>query len=145
MLKNLRRKDILYPELSYEIVGCAFDVFNELGPGFHEKYYQRALAESFKNKNLKFSEQAGHPLKYKGIIIGRQYLDFLVEDKIIVEIKKGNIFSKRHVDQVMNYLKTNNLKLAILINFTNNGIVSKRIININSKFVSIRNSLMSHD
>jgi GxxExxY protein len=132
MVKDLRKKDILYPELSYKIVGCAFDVFNELGPGFHEKYYQRALAESFKNKKLKFLEQTGHPLRYEGTTIGRQYLDFLVDDKIIVEIKKGNRFSKRHIEQVLDYLKTNNLKLAILINFTNNEVVSKRIININS-------------
>ena len=130
--ENLNRRDILYPELSYEIVGCAFDVFNELGPGFHEKYYQRALAEVLKNKKLRFSEQTGQPLKYKGAVIGRQYLDFLVEDKIIVEIKKSNNFSRRNIEQVLGYLKTNNLRLAILINFTNTNVVSKRIININS-------------
>ncbi|MEK7080623.1 MAG: GxxExxY protein [Patescibacteria group bacterium] len=130
--ENLNRRDILYPELSYEIVGCAFDVFNELGPGFHEKYYQRALAEALKNKKLRFSEQTGQPLKYKGAVIGRQYLDFLVEDKIIVEIKKSNNFSRRNIEQVLGYLKTNNLRLAILINFTNTNVVSKRIININS-------------
>ena len=113
-------------------MGCAFDVYNELGPGYHEKYYQRALAESFVNKKLKFSEQLFSPLKYKDKTIGRQYLDFLIENSVIVEIKKGNVFSKRHIDQTINYLKTSNLELAILINFTNNGVVSKRIVNMNS-------------
>ena len=130
MFKDLIKKDILYPELSYKIVGCAFDVFNELGPGFHEKYYQRALAEALKEKRINFAEQVYTPLKYKDSIIGKQYLDFLVENNVIVELKKGNIFSKRHIDQVINYLKTKNLQLAILINFTNNGVVSKRLVNI---------------
>jgi len=130
-VKELIKTDILHPELSYKIIGCAFDVFNELGPGFHEKYYQRALAEAFNNQKLKFLEQKGCILKYKDVIIGKQYLDFLVDDKIIVELKKGNQFSKRHIEQVLNYLKTNKLELAILINFTNEGVVSKRIININ--------------
>ncbi len=113
-------------------MGCAFDVYNEIGPGYHEKYYQRALAESFKQSGLNFLEQKVCDLKYKGKIIGKQYLDFLVDDNIIVELKKGNIFSKRHIDQVINYLKTENLKLAILINFTNKGVISKRIVNLNS-------------
>ncbi|HCC59841.1 MAG: hypothetical protein A2402_00420 [Candidatus Staskawiczbacteria bacterium RIFOXYC1_FULL_37_43] len=130
--KKIRKKDILYPDISYAIMGCAFDVYNEIGPGYHEKYYQRALAESFKQSGLNFLEQKVCDLKYKGKIIGKQYLDFLVDDNIIVELKKGNIFSKRHIDQVINYLKTENLKLAILINFTNKGVISKRIVNLNS-------------
>jgi GxxExxY protein len=127
---ELRRKDILYPELSYKIAGCAFSVYNEIGPGYHERYYQRAMAEALKNKGIKFLEQVYTPLKYKDNIIGKQYLDFLVEGIVVVELKKGNIFSKRHIDQVINYLKTADLKLAILINFANNGVISKRIVNI---------------
>lgn len=130
MQKDLIKKDILYPELSYQIMGCAFDVYNEIGPGYHEKYYQRALAEAFKEKGINFAEQVYTPLKYKDSVIGKQYLDFLAENCVIVELKKGNIFSKKHIDQVINYLKTKNLQLAILINFTNTGVVSKRIVNI---------------
>lgn len=128
-MNKLRRKDILYPELSYKIIGCAFDVYNELGAGHNEKYYQRALAEALKRIGLKFIEQQSFPLKYQGKTIGRSYLDFLIEDKIVAEIKKGERFSKRHIDQVMEYLRIGNLKLAILINFTNYGVTFKRIIN----------------
>jgi len=53
---NVRRKDLIYPELSYEIVGCAFEVWNELGPGHLEKTYQQAMAVMMRKKNLKFSE-----------------------------------------------------------------------------------------
>ena len=126
----LRRQDLLYPELSYKIVGSAFDVCNELGGGHSEKYYQKALAEAFSKNNIKFQEQVSFPMSYNNKVIGRKFLDFLVEDKIVVEIKKGNRFSKSHIDQVLEYLKMNDFKLAILINFGNEGVVFKRIINI---------------
>jgi GxxExxY protein len=74
--KELKRKDVLFPELSYEIIGCAFDVYNELGSGYNEKYYQKALSESFSKKGLKFLEQVHFPLKYQGKTIGRNFLIF---------------------------------------------------------------------
>jgi len=128
-MKELQRKDLIHPELSYTIISCAFDVNNEIGGGHHEKHYQRALAKSFEYKQLAFKEQIYYTLKYKGSIIGKSYLDFLVENKIIVEIKKGNQYSKRHIDQVLDYLKTANLPLAILINFGQNGVHFRRIVN----------------
>lgn len=128
--KDLRRTDLIYPELSYKIIGCAFDVYNSIGGGHREEYYQRALAESFSKQNLKFSQQINFPLKYKDKIIGKSFLDFLLDDKIVVEIKKGEHFSKTNIDQVMEYLKLSNLKLAILINFGNQGVMFKRIINL---------------
>jgi len=131
--KILKRKDLIYPELSYKIIGCAFDVYNSLGGGHHEKYYQRALAEAFTREKLKFQQQISLPLKYKEKIVGRNFLDFLVENKIVVEIKKGNRFSKRHIDQVIEYLKASNLKLAILINFGTQGVTFKRIVNFSAE------------
>jgi len=125
---KLQRKDLLYPELSYKIIGCAFDVYNSIGSGHHEKYYQRALAESFSEQKLSFNQQVNFPLKYKEKIIGRNFLDFLVENRIVVELKKGEHFSKTHIDQVMEYLKLSNLQLAILINFGIQGVAFKRII-----------------
>ena len=130
MTKVLKRQDLVYPELSYKIVGCAFDVHNSIGSGHLEKYYQRALAEAFSKQNLNFSQQVDFPLKYKEKIIGRNFLDFLVDNKIVVEIKKGEHFSKTNIDQVMEYLKLSNLQLAILINFGVQGVASKRIINL---------------
>jgi GxxExxY protein len=82
------REDLLYPELSYEIVGCSFDVYNDLGSGHPEKYYERALAEAFGIKKINFKQQVYYPLKYREKLIGKNFLDLLVEDKIVVEIKK---------------------------------------------------------
>lgn len=130
-MNDLKRNDLIYPELSYKVVGCAFDVYNSLGGGRHEKYYQRALAEAFKEKGLNITQQVYFPLTFNRTIIGKNFLDFLVDDKLVIEIKKGNNFSKKHIDQVLDYLKTSKLKLAILINFGSNEVSFKRIINFN--------------
>ena len=129
---ELKRDDLIYPDLSYQVLGCAFDVYNALGGGHHEKYYQRALAEAFKEKKLKIIEQVFCPVIFNEKIVAKNFFDFLIDDKLIVEIKKGNNFSKRHIDQVLDYLKTSKLKLAILINFGPSSVSSKRIVNFDS-------------
>ena len=83
-MKTLRKTNILYPELSYKIIGSAFDVYNSLGKGHYEIYYQRALAEAFSKINLKFKQQVYYSLKYNNKIIGKNFIDFLVEDEIVV-------------------------------------------------------------
>ena len=130
MDSKLIRNDLIYPDLSYKIIGCAFEVFNALGPGHSEKIYQKALAESFKEKKLNFIEQLKWDVYFKEKIIARGYLDFQVEERIIVELKKDERFSKIHIEQVLQYLKNSSLQLAIIINFTKTGVISKRVINI---------------
>jgi GxxExxY protein len=115
--RKIRKKDLVYPELSYQIIGILFEVYNELGPGYHEKYYQRAIAVGLKRSNLSFREQVHVSLIFKGEKIGNYYLDFLIADKIILEIKKGERFSKRNIDQILTYLKAKKLKLGIIANF----------------------------
>lgn len=130
MKAAVTKNDLLYPELSYKIIGCAYDVYNELGEGHHEKYYQRAMALLYNERKIAYKEQVYCPLKFQEKIIGKLFFDFLVEDKIIVELKKGNHFSKRHIEQVLEYLKTSNLQLAIIINFGSDKVYFKRIVNI---------------
>ena len=127
---NLIRKDLIYPELSYKLVGVLFDVYNELGGGYREKYYQKAVILSLQKNKISFKEQPYTPLKYNGINIGSNYLDFLIEGKIVLEIKAGEKFVRKNIDQVYSYLKTNNLRLGILANFTKTGLRFKRILNI---------------
>ncbi len=129
-MTNDRKIDLIHPVLSYGIVGCAFKVHNVLGGGQLEKYYQRALAESFKAAELLFKEQAYFPLSFQNKIIGKNFLDFLVEEKVAVEIKAGTRYSRNHVLQVLNYLKISNLELAILINFGKEEVSFKRLVNI---------------
>lgn len=128
-VKNIRT-DLLYPELSYKIIGALFEVFNKLGPGYLEKYYQNAIAVSLKESGLKFKEQVYAPLIFKDIKIGKCFFDFLVEDKIVLELKVGDRFSKHDIEQIHSYLKVNDLKLGLLVNFTSQGVRFKRIINV---------------
>lgn len=125
------RDDLLYPELSYKLIGILFNVSNKLGGGYLEKYYQKAVAESLKGANLKFTEQVHTPFIFNGVKIGTCFLDFLIDDKIILELKKGNRFFGKDIEQVYSYLKIKNLQLGILANFTSHGVETKRIVNIN--------------
>jgi GxxExxY protein len=125
----LQREDLIYTELSYKLVGLAYNVFNELGHGHLEKIYQKAYAKELKEAGIIFKEQAPYQVIYKEEIIGNNFLDFLIEEKIIIELKRSDFYSKKYIDQVSNYIKVSNLKLAILINFTSNGVRIKRIVN----------------
>ena len=85
----LKRQDLIYPELSYMILNCAFTVHNYIGGGLSEKDYQKALAVEFQKRNMLFSEQKFIPLEYSGINIRKRFCDYTVEDKIVIEIKSG--------------------------------------------------------
>jgi GxxExxY protein len=125
----LQREDLIYPELSYKLVGLAYNVFNELGHGHLERIYQKAYAKELKEADITFKEQAPYQVIYKEEVIGNNFLDFLIEDKVIIELKRSDFHSKKYIDQISNYIKVSNLKLAILINFTSNGVRIKRIVN----------------
>ena len=122
--------DLLYPELCYKIVGVLFDVYNSLGNGHQEKVYQRAVAEGLKNSGLMFQEQLYSTVEYLGKKVRKNYFDFLIEGKVVLELKKGDKFSKSHIDQVNGYLVSKNLKLGILAYFTPRNVHYKRIVNI---------------
>ncbi len=122
-------RKIIYKELSYLITGILFEVYNELGYGYQEKYYERAIAQSLVTGKIKFKEQAPYRIIFKGEEIGRYYLDFIIEDRIVLEIKKGNYFSKKNIEQVKGYLKATGLELAILANFTPSGVKTLRVLN----------------
>lgn len=127
---NKRIIQLVYPELSYKVVGILFSAFNELGYGYQEKYYQKAVAKILRENRIEFKEQVYAPLEFKGERIGGYYLDFLIYNKLILEIKKSDRFAKSNIEQVYAYLKRFNLKLGIIANFTKSGLKFKRIINI---------------
>lgn len=123
------KKDLLFPELSYEIIGAAYDVHNELGGGLLEKIYQKALSVAFRKRNLNFEEQVYHPIYFEGEKVGSGYFDFLVEQNVVVELKRTNHFSWAQIEQVVAYLKQSGKKLGILIHFGQDELRFKRIVN----------------
>lgn len=127
---KLLRSDLIYPELCYQIIGILFDVGIEVGFGHRENFYQKAVAEGLKQGGLIFQEQAPTKLYYKDKVVGVYYFDFLIENKIILEIKVRNYFSKKDIDQLYSYLKAKKLKLGIISHFTKDGVRFKRVVNL---------------
>jgi GxxExxY protein len=130
MQGGIKSDKIIYPELSYKIMGILFEVYNELGYGYKEKYYQKAVEVSLVKSYIKYVRECPYKIRYKGEIIGRQFIDFVIEDLMVLELKKGHYFSRRNFEQVESYLKVTGLKLAILANFISTGVVYKRVLNI---------------
>jgi len=131
MNDKLRRKDLIYPELSYQIIGSLFDVWKELKFGHKEKIYQKALAEALKERNINFTRENPARIRYKEKIIGIYYFDFLIDNKIVLELKVRNFFSKKDIDQLYSYLRVKKLNLGIVAHFTKTGVKFKRIVNLN--------------
>ncbi|HPG30226.1 MAG TPA: GxxExxY protein [bacterium] len=122
--------DLLYKDEVYKIVGAAFEVYNELGNGFLEAVYQEALEIEFDLQNIKFIPQNELSINYKSKKLKQRYKpDFIVFDKIIVEIKSIKKLTENDIAQIIHYLKATGIKLGLLINFGNaNKLEWERII-----------------
>jgi GxxExxY protein len=121
--------NILYKNESYSIIGVLFDVYNNLGSGFAEIVYKDALEYEFKLQNINFQREKEYTINYKDIILPHKfYADFVVFNKIILEIKSVENLHDKHIAQCINYLKVSQLKLAILANFHKDLLDHKRII-----------------
>lgn len=127
---TIHKPDLIYPELSFKIVGVLFEVYNALGYGFAEKTYQNAVATGLKNSGLQFIEQVYAPILFQGEKVDSGFLDFLIEDLVVLELKRGDRFAKIHIDQVYEYLVSKNLRLGILAYFTPKKLHFKRIVNL---------------
>ena len=129
MRTRSKQDKVIYKELSYTLVGILFEVDNLLGYGLQEKYYQKALEGILKEKDISYQRETPYKIAIDNKEIGRYFLDFLIEDKIVLEIKKGHHFSKRNIEQIKGYLHVTKKKLGILVNFTPDGVRFLRILN----------------
>ena len=110
-------KDFLYEDLTYEIRGAIFEVYNHLGSGHKEGVYHRALAGEFKRAGLAFEEEKSLEVVYKEERVGNYKPDFVVDDKVIVELKALPVVTHESQKQLAHYLKGTGYKLALLVNF----------------------------
>jgi GxxExxY protein len=120
---------LIYPELSYKLVGILFKVHTDLGPSYTEKQYQKAVEIQLRNSKISFEREKEISLPYENDQIGQFYTDFIIEDKIILEIKTVKFLRPQDIKQALKYLNALNLKLAILANFRRERLEYKRIIN----------------
>ena len=121
--------EIMFKEESFQIVGILFEVHNNLGGGFSEIVYKDALEYEFKNLNIPFEREKEYVVKYKDTILNHKfYADFVLFDKIILELKSCKKIDPKYIAQCINYLKVSSNKLAILANFNNKSLEYKRII-----------------
>lgn len=123
------KSNLIEPELSYQLVGICFAVHNALGPSYQEKYYQRAVEVELKKAKVPYQKEIKFNLNYSGTNIGRYYFDFLIDNKIVLELKVAPAISKKDIGQLLRYLRKSDLKLGILVNFGINKLEYKRIIN----------------
>ncbi|MFQ6121172.1 MAG: GxxExxY protein [Methanosarcinales archaeon] len=114
---KIKNPDLLYPKLSYQIVGAIYEVWKQLGPAFKESVYQKALEEEFKNKSIFFLSQKQIPIFYNKKKIGVYTPDFIIEDKILLEIKHLPKITFKEKKQAWYYLKGSKYKLLLLVNF----------------------------
>lgn len=113
--------------LTYRIIGCAMKVHNVLGNGFQEVIYQRALAVEMEKQGLTFVREFEMPLFYDNVNIGSRRLDFLVEEKVIVELKALVRLDDVHVAQGLNYLVAYKVDKGLLLNFGAQSLEVKRL------------------
>ncbi len=117
-----------YNDLTYKIIGAAMEVHNYLGLGHNEEVYQKAFECELTSCGIAFESQKPVQLDYKGAQVGLRYLDFVVEDKAIVEIKATSELTSPFVWQVLYYFAATDYPLALLINFGSKSLEYKRLL-----------------
>lgn len=126
------RKSMITEELNKltnKIIGIAIKVHKDLGPGFIEKIYQRAMYLELKNSGISFEREKKVAVRFKKSLLGYQVLDFIIENELVVEIKAVSEINRIHVAQMLSYLKATNKKLGLILNFANSKLEIKRVAN----------------
>lgn len=123
-------EELKHKEITEKIIGASFDVHSFLGNGFQEVIYQRALAWEMRQRDLDFEREISQDIFYKDLPkpIGTRRADFVVEEKVLVELKAVIELEDVHLAQALNYLKAYRLKVGLLINFGSKSLTFKRLV-----------------
>ncbi len=121
--------EVYYNSITEQIIGCAYRVANRLGTGFLEKVYENALCHEISKSSLKFIQQQPIRVTYDEKVVGEYFVDLLVQNEIVVELKAVKKLDASHFAQCMNYLKATGKRVGLLINFGAPKVEIRRIIN----------------
>lgn len=130
--------DLIHNEISKPILRIFYDVYNELGYGFLEKVYQNAMYFELKSQGYKVEAQKQIKVFFKNQLVGEFYADLLIEDTIIVELKACEYLISSHVAQLMNYLKSTQIEVGLLLNFGETP-EFKRLVYTNNRKSNLKN------
>ncbi|HCE41934.1 MAG TPA: GxxExxY protein [Lentisphaeria bacterium] len=114
---NNGKEEFLFKETTEKIIKCFYKVFDELGSGFLESIYERALLIELKACGLNAESQVPLKVKYKGAVIGEFKADIVVDNKVIIEIKAVSSIANEHEAQLINYLRATGIRIGLLVNF----------------------------
>ena len=123
------KEEYKYSAITEKIIGCAMKVHNTLGNGFQEVIYQRAMAIELGRAGVEFAREVERQIYYDGQEIGTRRVDFLVEGKILVELKALTQLEEVHLAQALNYLEAFDLEIGLLVNFGTKKLEFKRLTN----------------
>ena len=123
----MKRKNIIDDDRTYRVIGCAMNVHSELGTGFQEKIYHKALICEFLEKEIPFTSEIEKSIYYRGNYLGKRSVDFIVFNSVMLEIKAIKALEDVHLNQGLNYLKAYQLELGLLINFGQKSLEVKRL------------------
>lgn len=120
---------LIYKDETYQLRGIFYEIQNELGTNFQEKHYCRALESKLEKAGIPFKREVPIKVIYEGKVLGIFKADFIINNRIILEIKTTNRISADNVKQMIRYLEGSNLKLGLIINFRARPLEIKRVVN----------------
>ncbi len=130
---SIVKKEFKHSKITGIVIGCAFEVYNELGMGFPEKIYQRCLIIELRKHGLNLNCEYTIPIYFKGELVGKRRLDLVVEEKVVVENKARPYLNESDFIQLRNYLKNAEIEIGLLLNFGSSSLQFKRCIQSRKK------------
>ena len=122
--------DLVYKDLSYQLVGIAYKIANQVGINSDEKLFCDAFEKLLQKENILYKRECYIPVKVDDLLVAKRYADFLIDGKIIIEIKCGNYRYRDCCEQLYQYLQTLKLQLGLVLRFVRGEVMVKRILNI---------------
>ena len=125
-IQDMRDQKLKYEEITEAVIGCAFEVINELGAGFLESVYEKSLLLALRQRGLSVTSQQPVKVSFRGQCVGEFFADLIVEGKVIVELKAVKAIAPEHQAQMINYLNATGIEVGLLINFGNSKLEYRR-------------------
>jgi len=125
---SMSEQNVILKKEVHQIVGCAMEVINTIGHGFHEKIYENALTVDFRLLSIPFQQQPEFKIAYKSTDIGTYILDLICFEQVIVDTKTIEQITNHEVGKMLNYLKVTGLRVGLLINFKHAKLEWKRVV-----------------